>query len=101
MIGNVCLGKRDFDALELGFVFHESYWKHGYASESCRALLEKAFSEGIHRVYAECDPENENSWRLLEKLGFVREAHLRQNVYFWKDEDGIPVWKDTYIYSML
>ena len=60
-----------------------------------------AFAAGVHRIYAECDPENENSWRLLERLGFSREAHLRQNVYFWKDTDGNPIWKDTYVYARL
>lgn len=30
-----------------------------------------------------------------------REAHLRENVYFWKDENGKPIWKDTYIYARL
>lgn len=23
------------------------------------------------------------------------------NVYFWKDEEGRPLWKDTYIYARL
>ncbi len=50
---------------------------------------------------SECDPENTNSWRLLEALGFTREAFLRQNVYFWKDENENPIWKDTYIYGLL
>ena len=31
MIGNVYMGKRDFDALEIGFVFNRNYWGHGYA----------------------------------------------------------------------
>lgn len=75
MIGNVYLGKREFAAL--------------------------AFQNGIHRIYAECDPQNENSWQLLASLGFLREAHLSKNVYFWKDEDNHPIWKDTYIYARL
>ena len=101
MIGNVYLGKREFDALEMGYVFNREFWGFGYARESCRALMQKAFSEGIHRIYAECDLENENSWKLLEWLGFVREGHLKKNVWFWEDEDGNPIWKDTYIYGMV
>lgn len=31
----------------------------------------------------------------------AREAHLRQNVYFWTDEQGFPQWKDTYVYALL
>ena len=101
MIGNVYLGKRDFEALEIGYVFNRNYWGNGYAAESCEALIEQAFSNGIHRIYAECDPRNKNSWKLLEALGFRREAHFRKNVYFWKDENGKAIWKDTYIYAKL
>lgn len=101
MIGNVYLGKREFEALEIGYVFNRNYWGHGYALESCKILIQQAFSNGIHRIYAECDPRNKNSWKLLEALEFQREAHLRKNVYFWKEENGKPIWKDTYIYAKL
>lgn len=101
MIGNVYLGKRDFDALEMGYVFNASCRGRGYARESCEALIQKAFREGIHRIYAECDPENEPSWHLLERLGFKREGHLRRNVYFWRDGEGKPIWKDTFLYAKL
>lgn len=101
MIGNVYLGKREFEALEIGYVFNRNYWGHGYALESCSMLIQQAFSNDIHRIYAECDPRNKSSWKLLEALEFQREAHLRKNVYFWKDENGKPIWKDTYIYAKL
>lgn len=101
LIGNVYLGKREGEALELGYVFNKHYWRQGYARESCKALNQKAFSEGVHRIYAECDPCNTGSWSLLESLGFTREAYFRQNVYFWKDDKGAPVWKDTFVYSLL
>ena len=101
LIGNVYLGKRDFDSIEIGFVFNGKYQHHGYAAESCEKLIDLAFAAGVHRIYAECDPENQSSWRLLERLGFSREAHLRQNVYFWKDAEGNPIWKDTYVYARL
>ncbi len=101
MIGNVYLGKREFEALEIGYVFNKNYWGNGYATESCKALIQQAFSNGTHRIYAECDPNNIRSWKLLEALGFCREAQFLQNVYFWKDENEKPVWKDTYIYAKL
>ncbi len=101
MIGNIYMGKRDFESLELGYVLNKNYWGHGYAAESCKALIEQAFSNGVHRIYAECDPCNQNSWRLLEALGFRREAHFKKNVYFWKDENGRAIWKDTYVYAKL
>ncbi|MBP1577726.1 MAG: GNAT family N-acetyltransferase [Oscillospiraceae bacterium] len=101
MIGNIYLGKRDFESLEIGFVFNRAYWGNGYAKEGCQKLIDIAFSSGIHRIFAECDPENANSWHMLESLGFKREARLKENIYFWKDENGKPIWKDTYIYSLL
>ncbi|MBO4837719.1 MAG: GNAT family N-acetyltransferase [Clostridia bacterium] len=101
LIGNIFLGKRDCNALELGYVFNRQYWEQGYAAESCAASIRKAFSEGVLRIYAECDPCNAASWKLLERLGFTREAHFRQSVFFWKDKDNNPIWKGTYVYSIL
>ena len=101
LIGNVYLGKREFEALEIGYVFNQNYWGAGYAAESCQALVRRAFSSGTHRIYGECDPANTRSWKLLEALGFRREAHLRRNVFFWKDPEGRPIWKDTYVYAKL
>ena len=34
MIGNIYLGKRDFDSLELGYVFNRAYWGKSYAYKS-------------------------------------------------------------------
>lgn len=101
MIGNVYLGKRECETLEFGYVFNKNFWGKGYAFEACLALIDQVFADGIHRIYAECDPLNPGSWKLLERLGFTREAFLKKNVYFWKDSAGDPIWKDTYIYSKL
>lgn len=101
VIGNIYLGKRDFNSCEIGYVFNHKFWGKGYAKEACTAIIQYSFNNGVHRIFAECDPENINSWRLLESIGFVKEAHLKQNVYFWTDKKGNPIWKDTYIYSKL
>ena len=47
------------------------------------------------------DPCNAASWRLLERLGFTREAHFRQDVFFRRDAADKPIWKDTYVYGLL
>ena len=101
MIGNVYFGNRDFNSREIGYVFNRSFWGCGYAGESCHAVIAQAFSNGVHRIYAECDPINQASWKLLERMGFIREAHFKENVYFWKNENGEPIWKDTYVYALL
>ncbi len=101
MIGNVYLGKRDYNQLELGYVLNKNYWHQGYAKEAIESLLKNEFSKGIHRIYAECDTNNIASQKLLESLNFQKEALLKENIYFWKDENEKPIWKDTLIYALL
>lgn len=101
VIGNVYRGKQDFDAREVGYIINRDYRRRGYALEALAAVVGDVFRRGAHRVYAECDPRNEASWRLLERAGLKREAHLRQNIFFHRDGAGAPIWKDTYVYAML
>ena len=101
VIGNIYCGDRDFGAKEVGYIVNRRYQRKGYAREALSAVIGHAFAEGAHRVYAECDPRNAASWRLLESVGLRREAHLRKNIYFRKDESGAPVWKDTFVYAAL
>jgi len=101
LLGNLYLGRREFNSFELGYVFNRKFWGHGYAKESADALIRHTFSQGAHRIYAMCDPLNPNSWHLLESLHFRREAHYLQDVYFWSDENGNPLWKDTFVYGLL
>lgn len=87
---------------ELGYIFHPAYQHQGYATEAAHGLLAFALDAyPIHRVMAHCNPENHASWRLLERLGMRREAHLRQNIFFHRDEAGLPLWQDTYEYALL
>lgn len=101
VIGNIYSGNRDFDAKELGYIVNKDYQRKGIACEALKTIIGHVFRQGTHRVYAECDPRNDCSWKLLEKVGLEREAHFKQNVYFHKDENGQPKWKDTYVYAKL
>lgn len=101
VIGNIYLGIRDFNSRELGYVLNENYHLKGYGSEAAKAVVQWAFSQGVHRVSAECTPLNTPSWKTMEKIGLKREAELRQNVSFHNDEAGNPIYWDTYIYGLL
>lgn len=102
VIGNLYFKKQDFDTWELGYVFNSTYQNHGYATESARTVIDQAFREGTaRRVIATCNPENEASWKLLERLHMRREGYLKKNIYFNKDESGNPIWQDTYEYGIL
>ncbi len=101
VIGNIYLGVRDFNSKELGYVLNENYHLKGYGSEAAKAAVQWAFSQGVHRVFAECTPLNISSWKTMEKIGLKREAELRQNISFYNDDAGNPIYWDTYIYGAL
>ena len=66
VIGDIYLGKRDFNSRELGYVLNKNYQRKGYGSEASSAVIEYMFKEGVHRIYAECAPHNTPSWKLME-----------------------------------
>ncbi|MET9228161.1 GNAT family N-acetyltransferase [Lentzea sp. NPDC003310] len=81
---------------EIGYSLNPDFHGRGYATEAARAVLELGFRDlGLHRIVAECDPRNEPSWRLMERLGMRREAHFRELEIF-KGE-----WGDLFVYAML
>jgi len=105
MIGHLYFKQIDpleFMTWELGYIFNPKYQKKGFGSEAAKGLVEYGFTNfDIHRIMARCNPDNIASWKLLEKVGFIREAHFRQYSFFHKDSQGSPIWTDTYEYSML
>ncbi len=63
---------------EFGFGVARKLWKQGFATEMGAALLQAAFSQlKLHRVFAQCAPENKASIRVMQKLGLAREGMLR------------------------
>ena len=85
LIGDVAFCTMVYDKRQalMGYSLARPFWRQGYAFEAVSTLLKYLFRErGLHRVIAECDVENVASWKLLEKLGFRREAHLIESVYF-------------------
>ncbi len=101
VIGNIYLGKRDFNSREIGYVLNEKYQGKGYGSEAAKAVIDYFFKSGVHRIFAECAPQNTPSWKVMEKSGLEREAHFRKNVSFHKDSEGNPIYWDTYVYAAL
>lgn len=64
---------------ELGYALNRKYWGQGYIQEALRALVGYAFDTlGLHRLEADVDPRNAASIRVLERLGFTKEGHLRE-----------------------
>ena len=71
---------------ELGYMLAREHWGKGYISEAIGAVVPFGLRTlDFHRVEAITRPANLASIRALEKNGFVREAHLKQNI-FWNGE---------------
>ncbi len=98
MIGDVgfMLTEHDVRQAHVGYSLARAYWRKRYGIEAVQRLLAYLFDElNLHRITAETDVLNESSWRLLERLGFRREAHLLENVWFKGD------YESEYHYAML
>jgi [ribosomal protein S5]-alanine N-acetyltransferase len=60
--------------IDLGFAFLPAFRGQGYAAESARASMAHARDDlGLKRLVAIASPENTDSLRLLERLGFRHE----------------------------
>lgn len=101
VIGNIYLGKRDFNTRELGYVLNEKYHNKGYGSAASKVMIDFAFKRGVHRIYAECAPQNIPSWKVMERIGLKREAFFKKNVSFYTDDNGKPIYWDTYVYAAI
>jgi RimJ/RimL family protein N-acetyltransferase len=81
---------------ELGYIVRRDLWGRGLATEALTALIHHAFATlGLHRLEADIDPRNAGSIRLVQRLGFNEEGHLRER-YFVADEI-----QDSVIYGLL
>ena len=81
---------------EVGYLLHEDYWQQGFAYEALVKVLAYGFEVmNCHSVEANIDPRNTASQRLLEKAGFVKEAHFKED-YFWEGQ-----FLDSAVYSKL
>lgn len=86
---------------ELGWCLHPAAQGNGYATEAVAALLRVCFDElRLRRVVANCFADNEESWRLMERLGMRREVHtLRESLHrsgAWLDGLGYAILADEW-----
>jgi uncharacterized cupin superfamily protein/RimJ/RimL family protein N-acetyltransferase len=65
---------------EIGYTIAEAFHGRGFGTEAVARLVETVFAESdLVRLIANISTENVASWRLVERLGFVREGTLRQH----------------------
>lgn len=81
---------------EIGYILRRDTWGQGYAREAVAAVIDYGFGPlGLRRIFADTDPDNVGSNRLLETLGFAREGRLRGE---WDTHIGV---RDSLIWGLL
>lgn len=81
---------------EVGYLLHRDFWQKGIMYEALQSVLEFGFNTmNCHSIEAVIDPNNIASEHLLQKCGFVKEAHFKEHI-FWNGQ-----FLDSVVYSKL
>jgi len=81
---------------EVGYMIQKQHEGNGYTSEALKEVLLYGFDKmNLHSIEAVIDPSNLASEKILQKCGFVKEAHFKENE-FWEGK-----YLDSVVYSLL
>ena len=84
--GGVKAPPLDDGEVEIGYGVAPAWRGRGLATEAARALTSEALAQGARRVSAFTTPANTASWRLLQRIGYVRDGETID------PDDGL-VWR--------
>nr|WP_104909899.1 GNAT family protein [Nostoc sp. 'Lobaria pulmonaria (5183) cyanobiont'] len=80
----------------IGYCLTQEFWGQGYAPEAVKAVVSFGFQQlDLHRIFANCHPENIASARVMQKIGMQQEGYLREH-HWIKGE-----WRDSWLYAIL
>jgi len=81
---------------EIGYRLSATATGRGICTAAAQLLIDYLFTElGFFKLVAKCDPRNIASYRVMEKLGFVREAFFKQHYLIAQQ------WTDQVDYGLL
>ncbi len=94
------LGIHFFDSenkqAEIGCTLNKDFQNKGYATESLKRVIDFLFKDlKKHRIITSVDPDNKNSIRLVERIGFRKEAHFVESILINGE------WVDDLIYALI
>jgi ribosomal-protein-alanine N-acetyltransferase len=98
LIGTFCIWhiSKENSRAEIGYALHPDHQGKSIMTEAMDVVLDYGFNiMQLHSIEANVDPGNIASIKLLEKNGFVKEAHFKENLFF----NG--KFLDTVIYSLI
>jgi RimJ/RimL family protein N-acetyltransferase len=86
---------------EVGITISPAHQQKGYAREALTAILDFLFGrEDFHRVTETVDAENAASIKLVESVGFRKEGHFIENIFFngkWGSEMQYAMLRNEWI----
>jgi len=81
---------------EIGCTLNKDFQNQGFATEAVKRVIDYLFKElNKHRIITSIDPDNKNSIRLVERIGFRKEAHFIESLLI----NG--KWVDDLIYAII
>lgn len=98
VVGDIGIHFLDTDSrqVEIGYTLAKKHHGKGYATEGVKRTVDFLFNElDKHRVTASIDPGNHSSIKLMERLGFRKEAHFKESLFI-KGK-----WVDDVVYAIL
>lgn len=94
------LNAEDHRLGEIGITISPSYQKMGFAKETLKGILNFLFGlDEFHRITETVDAENVASIKLLESVGFRKEGHFIENIFFngkWGSEMQFAMLKSEW-----
>ena len=98
LIGDMGISFTNHDNMqaEIGCTLNKAFQIKGYATEAMKGMVDYLFTTmKKRRIIASVDPRNTVSIRLIERIGFRKEAHFKES-YYLRGE-----WVDDLIYAKL
>ncbi|AMP20476.1 hypothetical protein AZF37_04215 [endosymbiont 'TC1' of Trimyema compressum] len=81
---------------EAGYWLGEPFWGEGIMTKALKDIVAYGFETmGLVRIWAEVFAFNKGSARVLEKVGFLKEATLKSRIF----KNGVV--SDSYIYAIV
>jgi RimJ/RimL family protein N-acetyltransferase len=103
LIGDIGIHFLDSDKkqVEIGYTLDKNQHGKGYATEAVTEIINYLFNElNKRRIITSMDPRNIKSIKLVERLGFRKEAHFKESIFMngeWADDFVYAILKDEWI----
>ncbi len=98
LVGEIVFRIEDWEnsRAEIGYRLSEAAAGKGICTQAATLLINYIIHEfGFYKLVAKCDPRNIASFRVMEKLGFVREAFFKEHYRIGEE------WTDQYDYGLM